>query len=264
MFHHELTDPELAQISQEFDREDHLLYYSYLTVRKRLTRHFGQYRSDGALLGIMAYCEGLPFFACAYLIKEKTCDLTQLFAYICSELRLPPTTCGSTLVSQQDLAWFVNAFQTKLIRNMVIMKHAKSANLPSYYDEVQQIKRQDYGKVKTYMQEMDALIFTEDSFNRPFWGIMDEGELVAIGGFHSYQSDYVEIGNIGTASRKRRQGFGKKVVSELTRQGKACADDIYLYVEEHNHAAIRMYESLGYTRMHVVSMMEFGLHRRIE
>lgn len=41
---------------------------------------------------------------------------------------------------------------------------------------------------------------------------MAQDELIAVGGYHIYSEDYVELGNIGTDVVWRRNGYGKKSV----------------------------------------------------
>lgn len=41
---------------------------------------------------------------------------------------------------------------------------------------------------------------------------MAQDELIAVGGYHIYSEDYVELGNIGTDVAWRRNGYGKKSV----------------------------------------------------
>lgn len=50
-----LTAAELDVILSSINKEQHFLYYSYLTFRRQNTVHYGQYSDQGELLGVLAF-----------------------------------------------------------------------------------------------------------------------------------------------------------------------------------------------------------------
>jgi ribosomal protein S18 acetylase RimI-like enzyme len=84
-----------------------------------------------------------------------------------------------------------------------------------------------------------------------FFGLREGPELVAIAGTHlvTPAEAVAAIGNVYTRRDYRRRGLGALVtsaaVAELLRVGIAV---VALNVSHHNHAAIRIYERLGFSR----------------
>lgn len=75
----------------------------------------------------------------------------------------------------------------------------------------------------------------------------EEGEWIAMAGFHVYEDDFVEIGNIGTAVEHRKKGLGLQITSDICRIGLQKSPNVYLFVFADNTAAICVYEKLGFT-----------------
>jgi len=84
-----------------------------------------------------------------------------------------------------------------------------------------------------------------------FYGIFDESRVVAAAGTHLVSETYGvgAVGNVYTDPAYRRRGYGSATVSavvgELAQRGMR---DIILNVSQSNHAAIRVYERLGFER----------------
>ncbi|MEI0736911.1 hypothetical protein VQ056_09885 [Paenibacillus sp. JTLBN-2024] len=76
-----LTPEELKAILASLDRERHLLYYSYLTFRKPRTTHYGQFTDQGGLLGVLAFLEGLPFYAFFVFPVHPSFDFSAVLAF---------------------------------------------------------------------------------------------------------------------------------------------------------------------------------------
>ncbi|MFD2368554.1 GNAT family N-acetyltransferase [Brevibacillus sp. GCM10020057] len=85
----------------------------------------------------------------------------------------------------------------------------------------------------------------------------EAGELIAMAGFHVYEDEFVEIGNIGTAAGHRNKGWGMQVVSDICRIGLEKSPNVYLFVFADNQAAIRVYEKLGFTTVERYSFVTF-------
>lgn len=84
-----------------------------------------------------------------------------------------------------------------------------------------------------------------------FFGIWEGNDLIAAGGTHMVEPalDLAAIGNIYTRRDRRGRGFARRVTcaitAELLRRGLGT---IALNVNQHNGAAIHVYESLGFQR----------------
>jgi GNAT superfamily N-acetyltransferase len=84
-----------------------------------------------------------------------------------------------------------------------------------------------------------------------FYGVLDEGALVAVAGTHLVSATYsvAAIGNVFTHPDYRRRGYGtlatSAVAAELLRRG---IRDVVLNVAQENGPALRIYEKLGFER----------------
>jgi ribosomal protein S18 acetylase RimI-like enzyme len=80
-----------------------------------------------------------------------------------------------------------------------------------------------------------------------------------VGGYHFYDSQLVELGNIVTRLDYRGRGLAKLITSELTQLGKKLSPDVYLGVLADNLPAVRVYEGLGYQTIMELSIVNFTL-----
>ncbi|QRG70435.1 GNAT family N-acetyltransferase [Brevibacillus choshinensis] len=85
----------------------------------------------------------------------------------------------------------------------------------------------------------------------------EEGELIAMAGFHAYEDDFVEIGNIGTAAEYRKKGLGMQITSDICRIGLQKSPNVYLFVFADNEAAVRVYEKLGFATVERYGFVTF-------
>ncbi|KPC71083.1 hypothetical protein ADL26_16070 [Thermoactinomyces vulgaris] len=261
MDHRRLQPNELDELLTKIDKESNLLYFTYLTVRRQQTVHYGQFSSDARLLGVLAYLYGLPFHAFSYaLFSEEVC-IRPLLTYLKEDLDLPDGDVGSTFVPEKDVPIFTSQLGCNSPQKVLnLMKHIDLARLAPVDHRVVRIEPHHFGLVKSRMKEIDAIAFTEEELNNlPFYGVFDNDELVAVGGYHLFDSVYVELGNIGTTVSRRRQGWGRIITTELTRRAREYSSDVYLYVFDDNVPAIRLYESLGYRLISKLQRMEFSL-----
>ncbi|WP_261178679.1 GNAT family N-acetyltransferase [Anaerobacillus sp. CMMVII] len=95
--------------------------------------------------------------------------------------------------------------------------------------------------------------------NCPFLGIKEGNDFIAVGGYHFYDSQLVELGNIVTRLDCRGRGLAKHITSELTHLGKKLSPDVYLGVLADNLPAVQVYEGLGYQAMEELSIVNFTL-----
>ncbi|BFH59662.1 GNAT family N-acetyltransferase [Paenibacillus azoreducens] len=242
-----LTPGELDAILASLDRERHFLYFSYLTSRKQNTVHYGQFTEQGELLGVLAFLTGLPFHAFSVFPAQKSFDFRAVLAFMKEQLDLPVEAIGNFIVHEQDMADLRDqiAFSTPP-EKLLLMKHIHHQMLPSADPRVLRLGPADFGQIESMMKKLGTMAFTKEELDHPFFGVAGKEGLIAVGGYHIYSEDYVELGNIGTDAAFRRQGLGKMVCAELTRAGAAVSPNVYLNVFEENEAAIRLYQSIGY------------------
>lgn len=254
----ELTHADLDIILNSIDREEHFLYYSYLTLRKSGTVHFGQYSDQGELLGVLAYLKGLPFHAFSVFPIHRSFDLQSILSYMKEELDLPKDTVGSFIVNEEVMVDIVS--QIEFVRPpscLLLMKHIHMNALPPIDKSILHLGASHAACIESKMNELNPLAFTKEELNYPFFGVMSEQSLIAIGGYHIYSKEYVELGNIGTDVAWRRKGYGQKICAALTRSGRAVSPDVYLNVFENNVGAVHLYRSIGYEVLRKQYLVEF-------
>lgn len=254
----ELTPAEMKSILISINREQHFLYYSYLTARKHNSVHYGEFTDQGELLGVLAFLRGLPFYAFSVFPVEKSFCLRSVLSFMKEQLHLPDNAVGNVIVNEEVMA--VLASQLELVkspRKLLLMKHIHQEALPPVDTSVLQLGPPYFELIESKMADLETMAFSKEELQYPFYGVMEQHELIAVGGYHIYSEDYVELGNIGTDVRWRRQGYGKKICAELTRAGGRVTSNVYLNVLEENVGAISLYQSIGYELMCSQYMVEF-------
>lgn len=253
-----LTPEEQEAILASLDRERHFLYYSYLTFRKKRTVHYGQFTDQGELLGVLAFLEGLPFYAFSVFPAQKSFEFRKVLAFIKNDLHLPDDAAGSFIVHEEDMSDLCGQIAfVKPPEKLLLMKHIHHQMLPAADPRVQRLGSSHFKRIEAMMKGLGTMAFSKEELRYPFFGVMDNERLIAVGGYHIYDRDYVELGNIGTDPAFRRQGLGKMVCAELTRAGAAVSPNVYLNVFEENEAAIRLYRSIGYETAAIQHIIQF-------
>ncbi|MBN3526867.1 GNAT family N-acetyltransferase [Paenibacillus apiarius] len=256
-----LTPAEMKAILHSINREQHFLYYSYLTFRKHNAVHYGQFTGRGELLGVLAYLRGLPFHhAFSVYPVQESFRIRPLLSFMKQELQLPDHTVGNFIINQDEMALLASQLDfLKPPKELLLMKHIHQEALPKEDGRVVHLGPSHYDRIESKMAELHTMAFTREELRHPFYGVMEQRELVAVGGYHIYNEDYVELGNIGTDVSRRRRGYGKRVCAELTRKGREVTPNVYLNVLRENEGAVRLYESLGYESICEQYIAEFAV-----
>ncbi|MEC0204771.1 GNAT family N-acetyltransferase [Paenibacillus lautus] len=255
-----LLPEELGRLLETINREQHFLYYSYLTFRKNHTVHYGQFSEYGELLGVTAFLKGLPFYAFSVYPLQTSFQFLSVLTRMKRDLELPDVAIGSFIVNEDE--WEVLNPEIDVMKppaGILLMKHRHLEDLPLGDDEVFRLDPSYFDLIESKMAEFHSMAFAREELQNPFYGVVQDRKLIAVGGYHIYSDDYVELGNIGTDAAWRRQGYGKKVCAELTRKGRAITPDVYLNVLEENLSAVRLYQSLGYITVCKQYIVEFAL-----
>lgn len=97
-----------------------------------------------------------------------------------------------------------------------------------------------------YFKEKTALLGN-------YYGIFEEGELIAVTGERMKMDDFVEISAVVTHPKHTGKGLAKQLVARtanaILKEGKIP----YLHVVESNVGAIKLYEKLGFTTRRKIS-----------
>lgn len=254
----QLKPNDLETILSTIHKEAHFLYYSYLTVRKQSTLHYGQYTDQGELLGVFAFLSGLPFYAFSvFPVRESFC-LRSMLPFMKEQLQLPNDAIGNLIVNEEEME--ILSPQLKFLKSpktLLLMKHIHPEAVPPMDKQVLRLGQPYHELIESKMAEMHTTFFAREELQYPFYGVMEQQKLIAVGGYHIYSEDYVELGNIETDAAWRRRGYGKKICTELTRTGRAITPNVYLNVLEENEAAIRLYQSIGYEVIRTQYITEF-------
>jgi GNAT superfamily N-acetyltransferase len=81
-----------------------------------------------------------------------------------------------------------------------------------------------------------------------FFGIFDATRLLAMAGQRLHLPQYVEVSAVCTHPQARGRGYAYALMAEAIREIQERGKIAFLHVFADNHAAIRVYERLGFTR----------------
>jgi ribosomal protein S18 acetylase RimI-like enzyme len=102
------------------------------------------------------------------------------------------------------------------------------------------------------MIELTKITDMEGEFNEnnlllgDFFGVKEEGKLVAMAGERIQTTEYIELANVCTHPDYRKRGYGGGLSSHMCNHIFVKGRLPYLHVFEENIGAIRLYEKLGF------------------
>ena len=93
-----------------------------------------------------------------------------------------------------------------------------------------------------------------------FYGVWEEGELLAAGGTHVRSDEFgvAALGGIITAPRARGRGLAADVTAKITKELLAEGRLVALNTHVDNDAARKLYKRLGYTEIHTYTEFILG------
>jgi len=255
-----LPEEEMTQLIKQIDKDKHLLFYSYLTQRKEKAVFVGQY-VENELTAVLAYLRGLSFPAFSfYCVKEQEVFFPELISYTRDTIQVNKSVICGTILSSGDLQLFqsfgliVNAPQ-----RFLTMKHIDQAKLLDF-NQAKRVMENEYTEVINFLRNGNMKFFTRSELERcPFLGIKDGESFIGVGGYHYYDPQLVELGNIIVRPDYRGKGLAKKLTSQLTHLGKQLTSDVFLGVLAENLPAVHVYESLGFHTTAELSIVDFTL-----
>jgi ribosomal protein S18 acetylase RimI-like enzyme len=258
--HRLLTHDTIIQSIDQIDRDQHLLFYSYLTQRKEKAQFIGQY-VDNELTAVLAYLSGLSFPAFSfYCINQQEVFFPELLAFTRATIQLKKNASCGTILCHSDLQLFKSlGLIVGTPKRFLTMKHLdQSKLLESNITEL--VKEDEYSEVLDFLRKGEMRFFMRSELERcPFLGIKEGRDFIAVGGFHFYDSQLVELGNIVTRPDFRGKGLAKLLTSQLTHLGKQLSSDVYLGGLAENLPAVSVYEGLGYQATAELSIVDFTL-----
>ncbi|WP_102272301.1 GNAT family N-acetyltransferase [Cytobacillus massiliigabonensis] len=258
--HRLLTHDKIFDLLPHIHADQNLLFYSYLTQRKERAQYICQFVNQ-QLTAVLAYLNELSFPAFSFFrVEEQDIFFPELIAFTRETIKLNENAVCGTILSHQDLLLFQSFGLIKgNPQRFFTMKHQDELKLLDSLS-AEKISENEYSKVIDFLHRSEMKFFTRGEIeNCPFLGIKEGEDFVAVGGFHFYDSQLVELGNIVTRIDYRGRGLAKLITSELTHLGKKISPDVYLGVLADNTPAVRVYEGLGYQTTMELSIVNFTL-----
>ncbi|WP_232243218.1 GNAT family N-acetyltransferase [Paenibacillus sp. GSMTC-2017] len=257
-----LTHDTIIELLPDINPEQNLLFYSYLTQHKEKAQYSCQF-INSKLTAVLAYLSGLSFPAFSFFrVEEQDIFFPELIAFTRETIKLDESAVCGTILCQRDLKLFQSFDLIKGIpQRFLTMKHQNDSKLLES-NIAKKISENEYAKVIDFLHSSEMRFFTRSELEYyPFIGIKEGEDFIAVGGFHFYDSQLVELGNIVTRLDYRGRGLAKRLTSELTRLGKKRSPDVYLGVLANNLPAVCVYEGLGYQTTMELSIVNFTLSK---
>lgn len=262
--HRLLTHERILDLLPSLNPNENLLFYSYLTQRKEKALFFCQFVKEN-LTSILAYFSEFSFPAFSFFpVNNNDLYLPQLITFTWETLKLGENAICGTILKKQELELFkYYGLIAGIPQHFFTMKHQDESKLiASHWGE--KIRENEYSKAIEFLQNGGMRFFTKSELeNYPFLGIKEGMDFVAVGGYHFYDTNLVELGNIVTRVDCRGKGLAKHLTSELTFLGKEVSSDIYLGVLADNLPAVRVYEGLGFGITADLFIVNFTLARTL-
>jgi ribosomal protein S18 acetylase RimI-like enzyme len=116
------------------------------------------------------------------------------------------------------------------------------------FDDVVRLGPQDVPDMIELVKAMNPGPFSERTIEMgAYYGIKQDGRLVAMSGERMNAPGFTEISAVCTADEVRGQGLGRKVVLATIQGIRDRGDEAFLHVVTDNTPAIKLYEALGFT-----------------
>lgn len=258
--HRLLSQDTIMQLVDSIDRDQHLLFYSYITQRKEKAQFIGQY-VDNHLTAVLAYLSELSFPAFSFhCFDQKGVFFPELIAFTRATVQLEQNAICGTILCHRDLELFQSfGLIVGTPQRFFAMKHMDQSRLVEF-NISELVKEEEFPIVIDFLHKGEMKFFTRTELEKcPFLGIKEGKEFIAVGGFHFYDPQLVELGNIVTRIDYRGKGLAKFLTSQLTHLGKKLSSDVYLGVLEQNQPAVKLYKGLGYETKAELFIVNFTL-----
>lgn len=253
--------PEDVEAGDEITVENNFILYSNIRLRKEKCLFLAQYQSEEIkVLG--AYVRGLSFHAFSFHAfgegKQSAAELLQAFK---KELGYAPdavvkgiVTVSASCLPQMDIPFV----QSKKRLHLMKLQHTDALQPKG---DFRLLCATDLKSVNCLAGEAGLMAFRDEELNvAPHIGMFDEADqLAAMAGFHIYDEEYVELGNIATSLAHRKKGLGMQMTADICRIALKKSPNVFLFVFDDNPTAKRMYEKLGFETVEAYAFMEILL-----
>ncbi|MCP3796420.1 hypothetical protein [Paenibacillus sp. CH40] len=179
--HRLLTYETIIQLTDQINRDQHLLFYSYLTQRKEQAKFVGQYVDD-KLTAVLAYFWGLPFPAFSFhCINREKLNFPTLIAFTKETIQLNRNTVCGTILCNRDLQLFQShGLITGNPQRFLTMKHMDQSKLLNS-NLAELVKENDFSDIVDLLQNGGMKFFTRSELEQyPFLGIKECGHFIAV------------------------------------------------------------------------------------
>ncbi|NUR51375.1 MAG: GNAT family N-acetyltransferase [Hamadaea sp.] len=177
----------------------------------------------------------------------------------------PPTSMGSLVTAfldelpdrfyghlSEEAAEALRPHFTLDVHGVLAYMSVEPVTVPEPRETVEEIGTADLTEIQALQQAAnpDGGFFEPDMLRAgPYLGVRRDGELVAMGGTHTWSATerVAVLGNIATHPAHRRQGLAAAVTAALCARFSGAVDVVGLTVDVANTPAIRCYAGLGFT-----------------
>jgi len=118
------------------------------------------------------------------------------------------------------------------------------------------LEHEDVDHIRDLAEDVGLEALEADPFRHgPAFGVWQADQLVSLACTRLRVCGAAEIGNVGTRTAHRRRGYARQAVSALTRAYTTKGHEVFLMVFQSNHAAVQLYEGLGFARRRPMFLM---------
>jgi ribosomal protein S18 acetylase RimI-like enzyme len=203
---------------------------------------------------VVARYQGLPFAALAFLEESSEGQIADLAAQLIS-----PGEVFYLLLNERQAALAERAFIVEQVHPEWQMFFAGDPAALDPGDAVP-LGPYDLDQMQNLAGDAGLMALEADPFRHgPAFGIWEGERLVAMGSTHLRVPGAAEIGNVATRTTHRRRGLAQQVVAALVQAHVTEGRRVFLMVFQSNHAAVQLYQSLGFVRLRPMFLMRCRL-----
>lgn len=216
------------------------------------------------LVAVGSYLKGMPFHAFTFHVfdKDMTYSIEGMLECFRVEMGVRANAGVQGVISVSDPC-LAQLRITNIVseQTMLLMKLTNTERLLLAGDSRLVYDLPEAKSLEEMASEVGMVSFRpEELIEMPHMALFsNDGEPLAMAGFHIFEDDFVEIGNIGTSPGHRNKGYGTQITSDICRFALEKTPNVYLCVFSDNPAAIQVYEKLGFATVSQYSFIRFGL-----
>lgn len=187
------------------------------------------------------------------IIGDVSMDDTEFLEHLLSSLHhYFAFVSGNSLINTLlQFSFFDNSIRNKVF----ILDEFKPVNITKKLIIFHKEKGMEYINIFTnyYNYDMDDL---DRILVRPHVMLIENNEVLAVARVNGLIYDMAVIGGVYTPIQHRGKGFSKQVNSGLVSYLKTLVKTIFLETDTQNHAALSVYQSLGYKEIGISAFFE--------